>query len=125
MIALFMNITLTAKSLALSLPLAALVGKGVAHAQTICANPPCPGVDITGPGQLLTTINRVIDWAFVFFFAVAVFFFLWAAFDYLTAAGDAAKLTSAKNRLIYGIIGVALALIAKSIPVFVKGFIQA
>ncbi|MBI2592842.1 MAG: hypothetical protein HYW37_01605 [Candidatus Colwellbacteria bacterium] len=83
-----------------------------------------PNVNITGKEQFLNALDSIINFAFVLFFTVAGFFFLWAAFDYLTAAGDEEKLKSAKNRLIYGIIAVILAAIAKSLPTFIPTFIQ-
>ncbi len=83
-----------------------------------------PNVPITSAQQFIDAINRVVNWAFVAFFALAVFFFLWAAFDYLRAAGDATLLGAAKNRVIYGIIAVVLAAIAKSLPIFIPTFLQ-
>lgn len=83
-----------------------------------------PNVNITDKSQFLTALDNVVNFAFVLFFTVAAFFFLWAAFDYLTAAGDTTKLGTAKSRLIYGIIAVVLAAVAKSLPLFIPTFIQ-
>ncbi len=86
---------------------------------------PCPSeVPLTDVNQVFVLVSKVVDYAFVFFFALAAFFFLWAAFDYLTSAGSDDKLKSAKDRLIYALIGVAVALVAKSLPTFVQNFIK-
>jgi len=77
--------------------------------------------DIT---DIQTILNRVITWAFIFFFALAGLFILWAAFDYLTAAGKDDKIKSAKNKLIYAAIGIAVALVARSVVGIIEAFIE-
>jgi hypothetical protein len=81
-------------------------------------------VDIGDITDIQTILNRVITWAFVFFFALAGFFILWAAFDYLTAAGKDDKIKSAKNKLIYAAIGIAVALVARSVVGLIEAFIE-
>jgi hypothetical protein len=83
-----------------------------------------PAVSITTTSQVLNLLNTIINWAFTFFFAVAVFFFLWSAFEYLTSGGDEEKTKKAKSRLLYGVLAVAVALIARSIPFLVQNFIS-
>ncbi|MFA4999313.1 MAG: hypothetical protein WC519_01120 [Parcubacteria group bacterium] len=86
--------------------------------------PGVPEVPLNNIQQILDLVNKIVNWVFAFFFAAAIFFILWAAFDFLTAAGKEEKLASAKNRLIYAAIGIALALVARSIPLLVQTFIK-
>ncbi len=74
-------------------------------------------LDITG------LLNNVINFVFALLLAVSVLFFLYAAWLYLSSGGGEKETTSAKNYLIYGAIGIAVALFAKAIPNFVSQLI--
>lgn len=83
-----------------------------------------PQVNIDSVSDIKAIMDKIIGWAFVFFFALAGVFILWAAFDYLTAGGDSKKVDSAKSKLIYAAIGIAVALIARSVAGLVEAFIR-
>lgn len=86
--------------------------------------PITPSVSIKSVEDILEIADTVVEWAFAFFFALAAFFILWAAYEYLTAGGAEAKLTSAKNKLVYAAVGIGIALVARSIVTVVQTFIQ-
>ncbi len=46
---------------------------------------------------------------------VAVFYVLWAAYTFITAAGEADKIKSARDRIMYAGIGIIVALLARGI----------
>ncbi|MCK9187143.1 MAG: hypothetical protein PHS16_01840 [Candidatus Colwellbacteria bacterium] len=92
----------------------------VALAQT---PPVVPSASVSSIQDILDLADRIVGWAFAFFFALAAFFILWAAYDYLTAGGAEAKLTSAKNKLIYAAVGIGIALVARSVVTIVQTFI--
>lgn len=50
---------------------------------------------------------------------VAVVMIIYSGFKYITAAGDASNLTSAKNTLLYAIVGLVIAALAQFIVQFV------
>ncbi len=83
-----------------------------------------PQVNIDSVSDIKAIMDKIIGWAFVFFFALAGVFILWAAFDYLTAGGDSKKVDSAKSKLIYAAIGIAIALVARSVAGLVEAFIR-
>jgi hypothetical protein len=83
-----------------------------------------PRVDWDSVDDVKAVLDKIIGWAFVLFFALAGVFILWAAFDYLTAKGDPKKVESAKNKLIYAAIGIAIALVARSIAGIIEAFIR-
>jgi len=87
----------TASVLLLALP-------SVAYAQT-----PEP---ITSFGQVVNFINRIAGIFFGLIIAIAVIMLLYAAFLYLTAAGNPDRTNRAKDILIYGIVGIAVAIVA-------------
>ena len=77
---------------------------------------PIPGV--------ITAISPAFDAFFgiiwMFFAAFAVIAFLIAGFLFLSANGNASKVAQARDAVIWGIVGVAVGLLAFSIPFIVK-----
>lgn len=69
-------------------------------------NPGLPTGNADNPaGNLMRTILNWIVWIGGILCVVII---LWAGISYATAGGDEEKTTKAKNRLIYGIIGIAV-----------------
>ncbi len=70
------------------------------------------------------SINNLIDiifsiiWPVVIAFAIIMF--ILAAFMFFNAQGDPEKVTSARNAVIWGIVGMVVALLAFSIPFIVR-----
>jgi hypothetical protein len=67
------------------------------------------------------TVGFLTDWFFAIFLVVAVWFFLWAGFTFVTANGEPDKITKAKNQVVYGLIGVVVAAMAKGLVGFAMG----
>ena len=86
----------------------------------------CTGVDkalgINGCGTTDTDINTVWDWAgmivgwiLIAVGIICVVFIILGGIRYATSGGDPEKVKSAKNTLLYAIIGLAIALLASVI----------
>jgi len=94
---------------------------------TLAAAPPAafppfvPGAPIA---DLPTRINDIIWGIFNFiwplFAAFAVIMFIYAGFLFLNASGDSGKVRDARQALLWGSIGILVALLSMSIPWFVK-----
>ena len=69
---------------------------------------------------LLNTIYNITDWAFVILMAIAVIFVIIGGFMFMTAAGAPEKTTAARNYILYAVVGIIVALLAKAIPPIVK-----
>ncbi len=111
-----MSIT-SIKKIALFLPLIIMVALPlVGFAQPAEA----PITDIAGVESLL---NRILNIVFVIFFIIAVLFIILAAFGYLTAGGDDEKVKSAKQKLIYAIVAIVVALLATGIDNIIEGIL--
>ena len=85
-----------------------------------------PGVDRVGPstvGGIVDIIRQIVRWVYIIFFIIAVLMIIMAAFTYLTAGGDAEKVNTAKNRLIYAAVAIAVALLAVGFEVIVRNFL--
>ncbi len=65
----------------------------------------------------------VMNWIISIFFVVATIFIIMAGFKYVTAGGDSSKIDEAKHMLTYAIIGIAVGLLAFTIPKLIGGFV--
>ena len=76
--------------------------------------------DYTG---VVGIINKVGTWMFGLLLALAVVFLLYAAFTYLRAGGDPSKVDEAKNVIIYALIAIVVAVLAKGLIIVVGNII--
>ena len=66
-------------------------------------------------GEVLSIIVVVSNWVFAIFLAISVIFLVWGAFEFMTGGGDPEKVSMAKKRLLYAIIGIGIALLANGV----------
>ncbi|MFH1462386.1 MAG: hypothetical protein ABIG08_01700 [bacterium] len=69
---------------------------------------------------LLNTLYNVTDWIFFILLGVAAIYVIIGAMNLLMSAGDPAKVTSGRNYIMYALIGLILALLARTIPAIAK-----
>ncbi len=74
-----------------------------------------------GPTDLNNTIKTVIEIILYIVGILAVVFIIYGGIKYATSAGDSAKVTSAKNTIMYSVIGLIIAILAYAIVQFVLG----
>ena len=72
--------------------------------------------------DFLGLLNRIAYTFSAFIFAIAIIMVLVAAFQFLTAGGDAAKAGTARGTLVWAVIGIAVALLAFSVPSIIVSF---
>jgi hypothetical protein len=65
---------------------------------------------------LLDAIYNVTDWIFIFIVVIVVIFVVIGAFNIITAGGSPEKVTAGRNFIVYAVIGLIIALLAKAIP---------
>ena len=105
------------KLIGLVIALTALVSPAL-----ISATNGAPTVFTTGQG-LLDFISKIVNWMFAILMIVAVVFLIFAAFSFLTAAGDPEKIGKAKTQLIYAIVAIGVAVLARGIVFVVQNII--
>src|SRR3989344_8663100 len=79
-----------------------------------------PATPITSFQEILNVVNTLLSWIFTIFFIIAAIVIIFAAFNYLTAGGDEEKINKAKQQLIYAIVAIAVALVARGIEFVVE-----
>ncbi len=77
----------------------------------------------TDTGGIIRFVCSVFNIAFFALLLAAVGFVLLAAYRYLTAAGDPDKVSAANKTLIFAAVAVAVALLARAVPVIVGNFV--
>lgn len=70
-------------------------------------------------GAINTTLSRVVDLFSVVVGVVAVIMIIAGGFKYVTSNGDSSQITSAKNTIIYAIVGLIIVAIAQILVRFV------
>ena len=83
---------------------------------------PDTAVATTGAG-LLALIDTITNWFFAVFTVLALIFVLLAAFNFVTAGGDEAKVSEARQKLIWAAIGIIVALISKGLVPIVRSIV--
>ncbi len=58
-------------------------------------------------------VDRVMNWGFGFLIVIAALFLLWAAYMYLTASVFPDNMNKAKNYILYAVIAIVVAFIAR------------
>lgn len=69
---------------------------------------------------LMNTLNTIVDWIFTILIIIAVVMVILGAISYLTSAGNPEKLQAGRNYIMYALIGVAIAFLARAIPAIFK-----
>jgi len=85
-------------------------------------NPPdvCKDLDVTdGKAAVSSTVQNVIDILFYVIGVIAVIMIIVGGIKYVTSNGDSSALTSAKNTILYAIVGLVVALLSYGIVKFV------
>lgn len=79
---------------------------------------------ITNVNQILSggSICTIVNWVFWLIIILSIIFTLVAAFRYLTAAGDPERVRAAGATLIYVVIAIIVALLAKGFPLIIASF---
>ena len=88
-----------------------------AYAQTSIPNPLGENATIS------SVIVKITDFIFNLGIAISFIVFMIGGFQYLFSGGSEDKLKNAKNTLLYGVIGVIIMLVGKSVTAFIKNLI--
>lgn len=74
--------------------------------------------------DVINLVNNMASWFETIIFAIAIIMILVAAFQFLTAAGNEEKVSTARKSLVWGLVGIAVALFARVAKEFVLNTLQ-
>ena len=78
-------------------------------------------VDLNG---IQTILCNVLNWLFTFSLIAGVIFIIFGAFTYMTSGGSEEKVTSANKAMMYAVIGIAIAIVAKGVPFIIGDLLK-
>jgi hypothetical protein len=88
-------------------------------------NPKLPeSTSITGPGGFYQVFCEIANWFFALVLVAAVITFLIGAFKFFTAGGNEAQVGQARQLILWALVGVAVALLSKSLIFVVAGLLD-
>lgn len=79
---------------------------------------------ITDAGGIYETLCEAANWFFAFVMVLAIIAILYSALLFFTAGGDEKKVSRARQFIFYGIVGIIVAVLAKSIIYVVGDFLD-
>jgi len=80
------------------------------------------GIPDTGK-ELVERIQLIANWVFAFFLAISLIYIVLGAFQFVTAGGDPTKITEARQKLIFAVIGIAIGLLTLGIPAIIRNIV--
>lgn len=78
----------------------------------------------TGGSDIPTLIGTIANWLLGIGTVLATIVVLWAAFLFMTSGGNAARVTQARQTLLYAIIGLAVLLLADGVSLLIQNFLS-
>ncbi|MDP4006994.1 MAG: hypothetical protein Q8P55_00145 [bacterium] len=99
----------------LAVSVLSMIGAPLALAQ---GTPPPAGQDLPTTGipttgaDLLERIALIGNWVFAIFLAISIIYIILGAFQFVTGGGEPVAMSAARQKLIYAVIGIAIALLA-------------
>jgi len=83
-----------------------------------------PDANIRDLPALVAKIDNVTNLIFVLLLAASVIFIIIAAFQFVTAGGKPESISEARQKIIFAVVGIAIAVFAKSIPFVITSFLN-
>lgn len=90
-----------------------------ANSLTVDGSGTCATSTADGTTKINNIIETIVNIFSVLVGVVAVVMIIWGGLRYITSGGDSAKITSAKNTIIYALIGLVVVALAQFIVKFV------
>lgn len=82
-----------------------------------------PAAPVSTGAGLLDKVDLASNWLFAIFVTLSIIYLLLAAFQFVTAGGDAAKVSEARQKLIYAVMGIVIALLVRGLPTVLRNII--
>ncbi|HCM36390.1 MAG TPA: hypothetical protein DIS53_00440 [Candidatus Wildermuthbacteria bacterium] len=79
--------------------------------------------NITSAQNFIDLIDNIVDWIFVVVLVFAVIFIVLAGLQFITGGGDPQAVSQARNKLLWGAVGIAVAVLARGLVTAVRSLI--
>ncbi len=78
----------------------------------------------TGGSDIPTLIGTIATWLLGIGTVISTIVVLWSAFLFMTSGGSPARVTQARQTLLYAIIGLAVLLLANGVSLLIQNFLR-
>ena len=75
---------------------------------------------LTSLVQVQGILSDIADWMYTFALTIGVIMIIWGGFLYFTGAEKPEHLEKAKKTLVYGVIGLVVAILATGVPIAIS-----
>jgi hypothetical protein len=117
--------TLKTKILRLTKGMIVPVGSALMPLIASAASSTTPAAPITTVQGIVNLMCTAFDYMFYALIALSIIVIVIAGFNYVTANGEAEKVSKANKMILYAAVGIAVALLAKGVPLIVASFLGA
>ncbi|MDP4009204.1 MAG: hypothetical protein Q8P71_02165 [bacterium] len=83
---------------------------------------PTPFTTLAG---VLSFLDRMLNIVFAILLIFVVIMLVWGSLEFVTSGGDETKVSAARQKMLYAVLGLVLALVAAGIPPLVRSIIGA
>jgi len=83
-----------------------------------------PIEEVPGELNIMNLLNTIANWLLTILLIVAAIFIIIAGFLFVTAMGDPEKVKSARNFILWALIGVAVALASKGLVLLIREIVK-
>jgi membrane-associated HD superfamily phosphohydrolase len=80
---------------------------------------------VAPPVDVMQALTDITNWLFAILLAVAVIFLIIAGFYFITAQGDSDKVSKARMMVLWSLVGVAVAILARGLVMLVRQVLRA
>ena len=82
------------------------------------------GYQVAPTVGIINALNKIVNWVYTFFFFVATLFIIIAAYYFVTAQGKPEQINQARAFLLWAVIGVIVAILARGIVLWLQETIK-
>lgn len=79
---------------------------------------------VTSKEEILAVIGNIAMWLYTIALTIGVIMLILGGISFMTAGGDEDKLAAARGKVVYGIVGIAIALLAWGIKSLLISFLK-
>lgn len=83
-----------------------------------------PDSNISSITDVVAVIDTIVNWFFAIIIGIAAIMIIYAGFLWMTSGGDEEKTGNARKTLIYALIGVVVAVVAKGLVTLIRTLVE-
>jgi len=74
--------------------------------------------------DIIATLDNIVDWVFSILVIFAAIMLVWSGFQFVTAGGDSTKVSAAREKVMYALIGIVIAFASRGLVALVQTLVK-